>query len=138
MPIIVFSIREPGAIAAVLDGKGRATFVGEVTAGRSTNGIGAKKDRRHARKPWHTNDTISKLKRRMQGALTSLKTELSGLRTAAPRRVWSSRAGRRLWHAHALISSRRQPFPSAQLSVQVWDRSMVHAVEKGISAAISG
>ena len=28
MPIIVFSIREPGAITAVLDGKGRATFVG--------------------------------------------------------------------------------------------------------------
>src|SRR5262245_44607631 len=28
MPIIVFSIREPGAIAAVLSGKGRATFVG--------------------------------------------------------------------------------------------------------------
>ena len=28
MPIIVFSIREPGAIAAVLGGKGRATFVG--------------------------------------------------------------------------------------------------------------
>ena len=28
MPIIVFSIREPGAIAAVLDGKGRATTVG--------------------------------------------------------------------------------------------------------------
>ena len=28
MPIIVFSIREGGAIAAVLDGKGRATFVG--------------------------------------------------------------------------------------------------------------
>ena len=28
MPIIVFSIREPGAITAVLGGKGRATFVG--------------------------------------------------------------------------------------------------------------
>jgi uridylate kinase len=28
MPIIVFSIREPGAIAAVLAGKGRATYVG--------------------------------------------------------------------------------------------------------------
>ena len=28
MPIIVFSIREPGAIAAVLAGKGRATLVG--------------------------------------------------------------------------------------------------------------
>jgi hypothetical protein len=28
MPIIVFSIREPGAIAAVLGGKGHATFVG--------------------------------------------------------------------------------------------------------------
>jgi uridylate kinase len=27
MPIIVFSIREPGAIAAVLRGKGRATIV---------------------------------------------------------------------------------------------------------------
>ena len=29
MPIIVFSIREPGAIAAVLRGEGRATTVGE-------------------------------------------------------------------------------------------------------------
>ena len=28
MPIIVFSIREPGAVAAVLAGKGRATIVG--------------------------------------------------------------------------------------------------------------
>ena len=28
MPIIVFSIREPGAIEAVLRGKGRATVVG--------------------------------------------------------------------------------------------------------------
>jgi uridylate kinase len=28
MPIIVFSIREPGAIAAVLGGRGRATYVG--------------------------------------------------------------------------------------------------------------
>jgi uridylate kinase len=29
MPIIVFSIREPGAIAAVLRGEGHATIVGE-------------------------------------------------------------------------------------------------------------
>jgi uridylate kinase len=29
MPIIVFSIQEPGAIAAVLRGEGRATTVGE-------------------------------------------------------------------------------------------------------------
>ncbi len=29
MPIIVFSIREPGAIASVLRGEGRATTVGE-------------------------------------------------------------------------------------------------------------
>jgi len=28
MPIIVFSIREPGAVAAVLGGKGRSTIVG--------------------------------------------------------------------------------------------------------------
>jgi uridylate kinase len=28
MPIIVFSIREPDAITAVLNGTGRATFVG--------------------------------------------------------------------------------------------------------------
>jgi len=28
MPIIVFSIQEPGAVAAVLDGKGRFTIVG--------------------------------------------------------------------------------------------------------------
>ena len=56
---------------------------------------------------------MNDLKRRMQGAIASLKQELSGLR--------SGRA------STALLEH-----------VQVWDRSMVHAVEKAISAANLG
>ena len=83
---------------------------------------------------------INELKRRMQGALSVLKTELNGLRTG--------RAS-----AHLLdpvhVDAYGQSMPLIQLatvsvpqprmiSVQVWDRSMVHAVEKAISASNLG
>jgi ribosome recycling factor len=77
---------------------------------------------------------INELKRRMQGASTVLKTELSGLRT--------SRAS-----AHMLdpvmvdaygaqmplnqVASVSIPEPRL-IAVNVWDRSLVHAVEKAI------
>jgi ribosome recycling factor len=86
------------------------------------------------------NYDINELKRRMQGALSVLKQELGGLRTG--------RAS-----AHLLdpiqVEAYGQTMPINQLatvsvpqarmiSVQVWDRSMVHAVEKAILAANLG
>ena len=83
---------------------------------------------------------MNDLKRRMQGAITSLKTELSGLRTG--------RASTALLD-HVLVEAYGNHMPLNQLAtisvpeprllnVQVWDRSMVHAVEKAISAANLG
>src|ERR1700743_3421119 len=87
-----------------------------------------------------SNYDINELKRRMQGAIGALKTELGGLRTG--------RAS-----AHLLdpvqVDAYGQSMPLIQLatvsvpqprmiSVQVWDRSMVHAVEKAIMAANLG
>jgi ribosome recycling factor len=83
---------------------------------------------------------INELKRRMHGALGVLKQELGALRTG--------RAS-----AHLLdpiqVDAYGQSMPLNQLatvsvpqprmiSVQVWDRSMVHAVEKAIIAANLG
>jgi ribosome recycling factor len=86
------------------------------------------------------NYDINELKRRMQGALGVLKQELGALRTG--------RAS-----SHLLdpihVDAYGQSMPLNQLatvsvpqprmiSVQVWDRSMVHAIEKGILAANLG
>jgi ribosome recycling factor len=83
---------------------------------------------------------INELKRRMQGAVSVLKQELGALRTG--------RAS-----AHLLdpiqVEAYGQNMPLNQLatvsvpqprmiSVQVWDRSMVHPVEKAILAANLG
>ena len=83
---------------------------------------------------------LNELKRRMQGAIGVLKQELGALRTG--------RAS-----AHLLdpihVEAYGQSMPLNQLatvsvpqprmiSVQVWDRSMVHAVEKAILAANLG
>lgn len=83
---------------------------------------------------------IGDLKRRMQGAIAVLKQELAGLRT-----------GRASVHLldPVQVEAYGQVMPLNQLatvtvpqprmiSVQVWDRSMVHAVEKAILAANLG
>src|ERR1700745_3031493 len=83
---------------------------------------------------------LEELKRRMQGAIQVLKQELSGLRTG--------RASAGLVD-HMHVEAYGQTMPLNQLatisvpeprmiSVQVWDRSMVHAVEKAISASNLG
>ncbi len=83
---------------------------------------------------------MNDLKRRMQGAIASLKTELSGLRTG--------RASTALLD-HVQVEAYGNNMPLNQLGtisvpeprllyVQVWDKSMVHAVEKAISAANLG
>jgi ribosome recycling factor len=83
---------------------------------------------------------LPELKRRMQGALQVLKQELSGLRTG--------RASANLLEPVQVEAyGTRMPLnqlatvsvPEARMiSVQVWDRSMVHAVEKAIMAANLG
>jgi len=86
------------------------------------------------------NHDINELKRRMQGAIGVLKTELSGLRTG--------RASTHLLDP-IHVEAYGQSMPLNQLatvsvpqprmiSVQVWDRSMVNPVEKAIMAANLG
>jgi len=83
---------------------------------------------------------INEIKRRMQGALQVLKTELSGLRTG--------RASAHLLDA-VQVEAYGTNMPVAQvatvsvpeprmISVSVWDKSLVHAVEKAITNANLG
>ncbi len=83
---------------------------------------------------------LNDLKRRMQGAVQSLKQELAGLRTG--------RASTGLLE-HVQVEAYGSHMPLNQLAtisvpeprllhVQVWDKSMVHAVEKAISVANLG
>ena len=83
---------------------------------------------------------INELKRRMQGALSVLKQELAGCAPAAPRRTCSIRSRSKPTATHMPLNQLATvsvPEPR-MLSVQVWDRSMVHAVEKAIIAANLG
>src|ERR1700728_3733343 len=83
---------------------------------------------------------MNDIKRRMHGAIASLKQEFSGLRTG--------RASTALLD-HVQVEAYGINMPLNQLGtisvpeprllhVQVWDRSMIHAVEKAISAANLG
>jgi ribosome recycling factor len=83
---------------------------------------------------------MNDLKRRMAGAITSLKHELSGLRTG--------RASPGLLE-HIQVEAYGSHMPLNQLAtvsvpeprllhVQVWDRSTIHPIEKAISEANLG
>ena len=83
---------------------------------------------------------INELKRRMQGAIGVLKQELGSLRTgrASPHLldpIHVDAYGQNMPLIQLATISVPQP---RLLSVQVWDRSMVHAVEKAIMAANLG
>jgi ribosome recycling factor len=87
-----------------------------------------------------TTHDLNELKRRMQGAIQALKQELGGLRTG--------RASAHLLDpVHVDAYGASMPLnqvatvsvPEARMiSVQVWDKSLVHAVEKAISASNLG
>jgi ribosome recycling factor len=83
---------------------------------------------------------LNELKRRMQGAMAVLKQELSGLRTgrASPHLLDHVQAD--AYGSHMPLNQLATiSIPEPRLiSVQVWDKSMVHAVEKAISAANLG
>lgn len=77
---------------------------------------------------------INDLKRRMQGAMTALKTELSGLRTG---RASAHMLDPVMVEAYGWTMPLNQcasvTIPEPRLiSVNVWDKSLVHAVEKAI------
>jgi len=83
---------------------------------------------------------LNELKRRMQGAVQVFRQELGGLRTGR------ASAGL-LDHVQAEACGSHMPLnqlatvsvPEPRLiTVQVWDKSLVHAVEKAISAANLG
>src|SRR6185437_9615752 len=87
-----------------------------------------------------TTHDINEVKRRMQGAISVLKTELSGLRTG---RASAHMLDPIMVDAYGAMMPLNQvasvsvPEPRL-LTVNVWDRSLVHAVEKAIVNANLG
>jgi len=83
---------------------------------------------------------INELKRRMQGATQVLKQELGGLRTGRASASLLDHVQVEAYGTHMPLNQLATvAVPEPRLiSVQVWDRSMVHAVEKAILAANLG
>jgi ribosome recycling factor len=83
---------------------------------------------------------MNDLKRRMQGAIASLRQELGGLRTGRASTALLDHVQVEAYGSHMplnQVATISVPEPRL-LSVQVWDKSMVKAVEKAISAANLG
>jgi ribosome recycling factor len=83
---------------------------------------------------------LDDLKRRMQGAIQVLKQELGGLRTGRASASLVDHVQVDAYGTHMPMNQVATiSVPEARMiSVQVWDRSMVHAVEKAISASNLG
>jgi ribosome recycling factor len=83
---------------------------------------------------------LDDLKRRMQGAMSVLKQELAGLRTGRASANLVEPIQVDAYGSHMplnQVSTVSVPEPRL-ISVQVWDKSLVHAVEKAIHAANLG
>jgi ribosome recycling factor len=83
---------------------------------------------------------LEDLKRRMQGAISVLKHELGGLRTGRASASLVEPVQVDAYGTHMplnQVATVSVPEPRL-LSVQVWDKSLVHAVEKAIMAANLG
>ena len=78
---------------------------------------------------------INELKRRMQGAIQTLKQELGGLRTGRASAGMLDPVQVEAYGSHMPLSQLATvSVPEPRLiSVQVWDRANVHAVEKAIA-----
>ena len=86
------------------------------------------------------NYDLNEIKRRMQGAIQSLKHELSGLRTGRASPALLEHVQVDAYGSHMPLNQLATisvPDPRL-LNVQVWDRSMIHPIEKAISAANLG
>jgi ribosome recycling factor len=83
---------------------------------------------------------LNDIKRRMQAGVASLKHELGGLRTGRAAASMLEPVQVEAYGSHMplnQVATVSVPEPRL-LSVQVWDRSMVHAVEKAIVASNLG
>jgi ribosome recycling factor len=83
---------------------------------------------------------MNDLKRRMQGAVGALKGELAGLRTGRASPALVEHLQIEAYGSHMPLNQLATisvPEPRV-LNVQVWDRSMIHPIEKAISAANLG
>src|SRR4029453_402861 len=83
---------------------------------------------------------LNELKRRMQGAIQLLKQELGGLRTGRASPSLLEPVQVEAYGTHMplnQVATVSVPEPRL-ISVQVWDKSMVHAVEKAIAASNLG
>ena len=83
---------------------------------------------------------INEVKRRMQGATQALKHELGGLRTGRAAASMLEPVQVDAYGSHMplnQVATISVPEPRL-ISVQVWDKSMIHAVEKAISASNLG
>ncbi len=83
---------------------------------------------------------MNELKRRMQGAIQLLKQELGGLRTGRASAHLLEPVQVEAYGTHMPLNQLATvsvPEPR-MISVQVWDKSMVHAVEKAIIASNLG
>jgi ribosome recycling factor len=83
---------------------------------------------------------MNDLKRRMQGAIAALKQELGGLRTGRASSALLEHLQVDAYGSHMPLNQLATisvPEPRL-LNVQVWDRSMIHPVEKAISNANLG
>src|SRR5918998_3014778 len=83
---------------------------------------------------------LEDLKRRMHGAISVLKQELGGLRTGRASASLVEPVQVEAYGTHMplnQVATVSVPEPRL-ISVQVWDRSMVHAVEKAIHASNLG
>lgn len=80
------------------------------------------------------NHDLNELKRRMQGAIQSFKQELTGLRTGRATATLLDPVQVEAYGSHMPLNQLATvSVPEPRLiSVQVWDRSMVHPVEKAI------
>ena len=83
---------------------------------------------------------LNELKRRMQGALQAFKQELSGLRTGRATAAMLDPVQVEAYGTQMPLNQLATvSVPEPRLiSVQVWDRSMVHPVEKAIINANLG
>ena len=83
---------------------------------------------------------MNELKRRMQGAIGVLKQELGGLRTGRASANLLEPIQVEAYGSHMPLNQLATvSVPEPRLiSVQVWDKSMVHAVEKAIHASNLG
>jgi ribosome recycling factor len=83
---------------------------------------------------------MNDLKRRMQGAIAALKQELGGLRTGRASSALLEHVQVEAYGSHMPLNQLATiSVPEARLlNVQVWDRSMIHSVEKAISNANLG